>query len=102
MKLLIWIDKSKINTQNKVPLLFRITIDGKRINVNTTVKLAIDEWDQSRQKVKGNSDISKSANKTIDTLKQKAVLAYEELLRLNKPISVDTLLSKLQGKMNLR
>lgn len=98
MKLLIWIDKSKTTVQNKVPLLLRITIDGKRLNINTTVYVGISEWDQAKQKVKGNSEVAKSANKTIDTFKQNAVLAYEELLRLNKPITVETVVSKMLGK----
>ena len=61
---LIWINKSKAKN-GIAPIYIRITIDGKRVEISTGKKVAIEKWSSEGQNVKGNNEEARTINQFI-------------------------------------
>ena len=57
MNILFWIFKSRINKKGLCPIMLRITLKGKRINIVTGIEIEPMLWNTDKQKVKGNSEL---------------------------------------------
>lgn len=81
MNIIFWLVKNKANKKKEMPVYCRITIEGKRAEFYTGVKCIVNEWDSKKHKLKGNSDLSKNANRTIEKLSNKLnSLYYDQVL----------------------
>ncbi len=86
MKVLFWLYKSRINKKGFSPLYGRVTIGGERIEIDTQILLNESSWDQLKQHVKGNSELSQRYNSLIQTYKNLAYTYYENNLKCQAPI----------------
>ncbi len=66
------------------PVLFRITIDGNSQYKATGIKVPKIQWDESAQRVKGNSKDAKNANTTLDTFYESFLTAKQDLVTEHK------------------
>ena len=84
--ILFWLKLA--NTKNrKAPLYARITINGKRAELSLKQKIAISNWDVSKNRVKGLNDESKLINGYLKQVQTKLFGCYQKLCNENKPIS---------------
>jgi len=73
---------------NKCTVYIRITISGVKDNINTGVTVMKDQWDVSKSRIKGKSDVAVSGNKLIRTLQTKITDAYTDYVKQNLPITL--------------
>ncbi len=88
MNILFWLYKSRINHRGLCPIMLRITLKGKRINVVTGIEIEPIQWDTDKQKVKGNSELHQVYNKQLLQLKTKAWKIYSDSLNENSSITL--------------
>jgi hypothetical protein len=55
MTILFWLYKSRASKTVEVPIMMRISMDGKRVSFSTDLFTDPKSWDQGRQKIKGAS-----------------------------------------------
>lgn len=65
----------------------RISIDGKRVNFSTGIKIEDKYWDALRQKVKGVSAITEKYNNILLSFATQAWGIFNESIKLNRVIS---------------
>jgi site-specific recombinase XerD len=66
--------------------------------MTTAVKVVKYDWDNLKQRVKGNSDLAKQYNALLHTLKSKAFSAYEMLCRKDTPFTTRDIVDTINGK----
>lgn len=98
MTILFWIYKSRCNRLRESPVIMRITINGKRTEITTNISIAVDLWDKDKQRVKGNTTLTKEYNNNLLNLTAAAWNYYNEAFRKNQLISGDTVRDLILGK----
>lgn len=68
MTLLYWFRKNVRSLERPGTVYCRISVDKTEYNVATSVRVFKDEWDATRQQVRGRSDTAKVANQTLTQL----------------------------------
>ena len=76
--LLTWLYTQKVEP-GYATIYFRITINSKRANISLNKKIKIDSWDNSKSKIKGNSNEARILNQFIKEEEAKISKAYREL-----------------------
>lgn len=89
--------KSKANKQGEIPIILRITIEGRITEIATKHYIQPDLWDATTGYVKGKSTQARTVNETIDLLKTKAKQQYNKLLEAGKDIDLDVLKDAILG-----
>ncbi len=97
MKILFWYNRVKTNKKGVAPIMIRITIDGKRLNISTNIEIEEKYWDQNHQSIKGNSDLIDKYNQYLVYLKSKVWEAQNECLKNDTPITLDFIRNKIKG-----
>ena len=77
--ILVWLNKSKINSKNKAPIYGRITINGKRSEVALGVFIEPERWDVAKGCVKGSKEDARLINNSIDNFTIKVRKIYENI-----------------------
>ncbi|GAC1420645.1 MAG: hypothetical protein NVS9B7_01510 [Flavisolibacter sp.] len=80
-----------------MPIMLRITIYGKRINLPTNIWCLEKSWDKNKQAIKGNSDLILKFNQLFQTVKSKAWDYYSECIREGKLMDIKYLKDRLNG-----
>lgn len=70
---------SKTNKRGLVPIILRITYAGRRAEHSTGIRIAPADWDQTRQRIKGDSKAVAIYNKKLIELKAEAYEAADKL-----------------------
>jgi site-specific recombinase XerD len=97
MSILFFGKKSRITSDDLLPIYLRVTIEGQRFEVTTKRYVESSKWSTEAGKVKGNSEEARGINAFLDVLKQKVYNYQKEILRDDKPFSVQTLREKWFG-----
>ncbi len=88
MKLLFWLVKNKINSKGEAPIYCRITINGKRAEINTEICAKECDFDNTRKKLKGNSELVKNKNRQLESINHKIHnLYFSESLKGNNNVT---------------
>ncbi|WP_167855539.1 tyrosine-type recombinase/integrase [Hymenobacter fodinae] len=51
MDVKLWLKRHKANKAGRAPISIRLTIDGKRAEISSKIRIAPDQWDQDAEKV---------------------------------------------------
>jgi len=96
--LLFYVKRTKINSNGKVSIYLRITVNGKRAELSINRKVDIDKWNSAANKVKGYSKEAQEINSYIDSIKLKINKIHQTLLEENKVVSSKIIQNIYQGK----
>lgn len=77
----------------------RISINSRRTQFSTRLKIEEKSWDQKNQQAKGRTAKSNEINNTLTTLKSKILQHYNEIAREKGFVSVDYLKSSVLGQV---
>jgi integrase len=94
----VYIRKYKLNKEGKVPLLMRVTVNGRRWDSALKVRINPNNWDPVKEKAIGDDSFSNLVNETIESTKfriHKIKLSFEDE---GKPITLDAIRSKFLDK----
>lgn len=87
MTILYWLYKSRTNKYGLNLVVMRISIDGKRVNFSTGIKIENRYWDALRQKVKGAGAITEKYNNILLSFTTQTWDIFHESIELNRVIS---------------
>lgn len=76
MKVLFWRVNHKSNSTGEAPIYCRITIDGKRAEINTGVLAKKGEFDTHKNRLKGNNEDVKTRNRQLEYIRSKINKIY--------------------------
>lgn len=96
--ILFWVNKSRANRHNELPIYARITIDGKRTEISLQRSTPEALWDQHAQKLKGKGELQKTVNAFLDLTKANLLKVYNQLLAEDRFITANLIKQKLLGK----
>jgi integrase len=77
--------------------MLRVTHMGKRVNVSTDLKIDPKQWDSTKQRVKGTSELANEINKLIQTQKASCLGALEAFIKESKPYSSQDIIEAIRG-----
>src|ERR1700730_9687187 len=97
MSILFYGKRKKMTSESLLPIYMRVTIDSRRFEVTTKRYIEASKWSIKAAKVKGNTDEARGINAFLDVLKQKVYNYQKEILKDDKPFSVETLREKWFG-----
>ncbi len=76
MQILFWKVTNKKDKGGLVPIYCRVTINGKRAEFSTTVKVNPSEFDSKLQRIVGKGEIAKVQNAILDDFRHKITVFY--------------------------
>ena len=78
--ILFYVRDSRIRKDGTAAIEVSLTVNGERSFFSTGKRVCVQNWDKSRQLVRGNSDESKSINKFLSAVKAKIYQKEAELI----------------------
>lgn len=97
IKVTFWLNKSKKNSQNLVPVYMRVWYDFANFNKSTGNWVRVQDWDKKQMRVKGNSLEIHTINTQLEGLKIKAHQVANQLAILGKPFNIHTIRDMMDG-----
>jgi hypothetical protein len=97
VKVTFWLNKTKKNSLNLVPVYLRVWYDYAHFSKSTGISVRFPDWDKKLMRLKGNSLEVNSINAQLDTLKIQVHQIDNQLSLQGKPFNVHTIRKKLEG-----
>ncbi|MBL0742108.1 site-specific integrase [Chryseolinea lacunae] len=97
ISVLFFARKSKPNHRGEVPIYMRVTLNGERYDLGTKRFIPIQNWSVEAGKAKGNSEIARSINSFLETLRAKAFDHQRQILVEGKPLTLQEFKNRWQG-----
>lgn len=94
---LFWLKRSKTKN-SQAPLYARVTVNGNRIEISLKRKVTISEWDNNKNRLRGNKPIAKLLNSYLDQVQNKFYKCYQELISQDKLITPQNIKAKFLGE----
>ncbi|MEA1785436.1 site-specific integrase [Arenibacter sp. GZD96] len=91
--ILFWIYTARAKN-NQCKIYVRITVNGKRTNLSLNRSIDPDSWDSARQRVNGNSEITRQINTLLDLVHSQILAAYNELSFSGKLVTAELIRAK--------
>lgn len=85
-KLLFYINRQKTKSDGTVPVMCRITIDGKNTAMTTGIICKVDAWNSEKGEIENARD-----NNRLKDFRKRAEKAYEEILKTQGVVSAEIL-----------
>lgn len=95
--ILIWINASRAKN-DQAEIYARITVNQKRANISLKRKIAINSWDKSKSKAKGNSSEARTINLHLEQVRSKLFKIYQDLSIKEKLITAQLIKSTFLGE----
>lgn len=89
--------KSKIRTGGVCPLYVRCTLQGQRFEVATGFMVHFDNWNESKQLIKGRTEDVKIINNRLEKIRTKIQDIYNQLESIGEPFDVLTIKERFLG-----
>lgn len=75
-----WVRKDRLNKHGLVPVVIRLSMDSKRLNIQLRINIKAENWDSIKQRVKSKDVDAKIINSSLDIIKQKLWTIYQKML----------------------
>jgi len=98
---LFYIKRSKTDSEGKSMIYLRVTINQKRAEVSTKLKVDIDKWCTSTSKGLGRSSEIRILNNKLEKINTKILDLYQRLESKKDSISSRDLIDAFQGKIEI-
>jgi site-specific recombinase XerD len=85
--LLFYLRKVKTDSHGNAPVYTRVTVNGQRAEFSISRSINAQRWNSKGQKVKGNSEDSRTLNTYIDTVRTKLYEEHKKLIEGNKLVT---------------
>ena len=95
---LFYIKRSKADSNGKVNIYLRITVNGRRAELSIQRKVSLDKWNSSAGKIKGFSNEAQEINQYIDLISNKINKIHQRFIQDEKPFTSVNIRDKYLGK----
>ena len=92
-----FIPKSSKAKNGTAPLYARITVNGERIELSLKRRITLNLWNEKRSRLKGYSEESLQANKSLDRIYNKIYEAFRQLQEENKLLTAKNIKARYLG-----
>ena len=96
-----WVRKDRLNKHGLVPVVIRLSMDGKRLNIQPRINVKVENWDPIKQRVKSKDVDAKIINSTLDIIKQKIWTIYHKMLIANN-LTLDEIVNQYENKPSVQ
>lgn len=96
--ILFFLRRIRTNKNGEHPIYCRLTIQGKSKEFSTNVWIANEKWNPTSAKLIGSNESAKTANYTLNSIKQNLQSIRTELLSNGKSVSAETIVNAHLGK----
>lgn len=93
-KLLFYINRQKTKSDGTVPVMCRITIDGKNTSMTTGIICKVDAWNSEKGEITNVRD-----NNRLKDFRKRVEKAYEEILKTQGVVSAEILKGYLSNNV---
>lgn len=97
IKVSFWINKTKKNAKNLVPVYLRVWYDYAYFTKGIGVWVRLQDWDKKSMHLKGATQEIFTVNAQLDAIKVKVLQIVNQLSLLGKPFNVNTIKKMLEG-----
>src|SRR4051794_32087263 len=97
ISILFYTKKSRTLKNNLIPIYFRVTINGGRIEQATGRSINISQWSSITGKVKGTHAAAKDLNNYLDTIRHKVYVLERQMIQDGTEITYQTFKEKWFG-----
>ena len=98
ISVLFYLRKSKVNALGRMPIFYRITINGQRFDTSTGHYVEELKWSAETGKIKGNSEEARSINSQLELIKATVYETEKKLYMREEDITFETFKNEYQGK----
>jgi len=91
-----FVRNDKKDSNGKLPIYMRITVNGERAELSTQRKIEPTRWNKAGQ-AKGNKDDIKSLNNYLDILKNKVYDIRADLIQKNQLVTAEVIKNEYNG-----
>ena len=88
---------TKSNTDGKLPIYVRLTINGERMEFSSKKFIDKTKWSPELAKMKGHSEEARSINSYLDMLRSKVLSAEMDLIHKDEDVSLQNVQSIIIG-----
>jgi integrase len=97
VKVTFWLNKTKKNSQNLVPVYLRVWYDYSHFSKATGIWVRLQDWEKKVMRLKGASLEVNTTNTQLDTIKIKVMQISNQLILQGKPFNVHTIRKVMEG-----
>ncbi len=98
INVLFYLRKSKVNAQGKMPVFYRITINGQRFDTSTGHYVEEDKRSTEISRIKGNSKEARSINSQLELIKETVYETEKRIYMKELDITYESFKNEYQGK----
>ena len=95
---LFFLKKSKLLKNGEAPIYMRITINGKRAEVQIKRSIDVTKWNTQKECAIGREKKYQEINHYLDTIRTKILQIHRELEQDGKPITADIIKNIYYGE----
>ena len=89
---------TKMNTDGKLPIYIRLTVDGQRLEFSSKKFVEKSKWLPDLAKMKGQSEEARSINSYLDMMKSKVLGAELQLIHKQEELTIENFQNILLNK----
>jgi len=93
-----YIKKSKLNKKGLTPILMRVTMDGKRSEINIGRSVDAEKWNSKTEKMMGRSVEANEVNDFIEIMRQKVKNVQKSFIEKNEPLYLSKFVKRFKGE----
>jgi len=93
-----YIKKSKLNKKGLTPILMRVTMDGKRSEINIGRSVDAEKWNTKTEKMMGRSVEANEVNDFIEIMRQKVKNVQKSFIEKNEPLYLSKFVKRFKGE----
>ena len=71
IKIHFYIKKNRLNLKREAPIYLRVTVNSQRFEMSTHRSVLSTNWDNKKQRLKGNSELTRTINNHLSMLEIK-------------------------------
>lgn len=94
--ILFWLNNQRAKNE-KSTIYLRLTIDNKRVEITTHLRVDSKCWDQKAQRVKGKTEEFQTINRQLGIMQADIHKHYGLLLAYDKPVTAETVKNAYLG-----
>lgn len=98
IKITFWLNKTKKNQKNLVPIYLRVVRDKDYFIKATGIYILVSDWDKKGMRIKGASTQTSTNNATLDAMRLKVLQISNQLSIQSKPFNIHTIKQMLEGE----
>jgi hypothetical protein len=95
---LFFIKKTKLLKTGEAPVCLRVTVDGRRAEIQIKRSVSIDNWNCQKECAIGKDMQSRELNHYLEIVRSKVLRIHRELEQDNKPITANLIINTYNGK----